>query len=32
MEEQDKYGILKRYFGYDAFRDGQESLIDGMLT
>lgn len=32
MEEQDKYGILKRYFGYDAFRDGQESLIDGMLA
>lgn len=32
MEEQDKYGMLKRYFGYDAFRDGQESLIDGMLA
>ncbi|MBO5031951.1 MAG: RecQ family ATP-dependent DNA helicase [Lachnospiraceae bacterium] len=31
MNGQNKYEILKSYFGYDSFRDGQESLIDGLL-
>ena len=28
----DKYQILKRYFGYDAFRPGQESVVDALLA
>ncbi len=28
----DKYQILKTYYGYDAFRDGQEELIDCLLA
>ncbi len=28
----DKYSILKKYFGYSDFREGQEMLIDSILS
>ena len=27
-----KHRVLKQYFGHDAFRGGQEALIDALLS
>ena len=31
-EPMDKYQVLERYFGYTSFREGQQTLIDGILS
>ena len=28
----DRYAVLKRYFGHDAFRPGQERMISALLS
>ena len=28
----DKYDVLKKYFGYTSFRDGQEEMVDCLLS
>lgn len=32
MDKDSKYTILKQYFGYETFREGQEFLIDTILS
>lgn len=31
MYKEEKYKVLKRYFGYESFREGQEELINALL-
>ena len=31
-KQDDKYEVLKKYFGYDSFREGQEMLVDALLN
>ena len=28
----DRHAVLKHYFGHDAFRPGQETMIDALLA
>lgn len=32
MYKEEKYKVLKKYFGYESFREGQEELIDALLS
>lgn len=31
-DRMDKHGILRQYFGHDSFRNGQEQIIDALLS
>lgn len=32
INSSDKYAVLKKYFGYNTFRAGQEHIVDDMLS